>query len=415
MRAKSWPLLPAVLWLLLAAAPARAESPGLAVLPFAGTAPAQAYFGRGFAEDLIRDLSRVPGLRVMARQSVRPYAGREVAPATVARELGVRYVLRGEVGLRDGRLVLRATLRDTGAGAGADLWTEERDADPDAVLALRHGLAVRVARSLGRGPGPPPVAKGRGAGFAAYDLLLRATALERRMTGADNLAARDLLRRAIDLAPGFAPAHARLAQVLDIAAGEGWGDDPAGDGERALTMAERAASLDPTLPHAFWVLGLVLTHLDRYDGAVPAMEAAVALAPGYADARAFLAQLYAYTGHAARGLAAIERARPLNPAGPFWYAHAHGLCLYLLGFNDLALAELRASVAQSPGMDFTRRLLVAVLGALGDRDEARWQLDELADLGFAVTLDEFARVTPIRDPATVAKYLADLRRAGVAE
>jgi len=157
--------------------------------------------------------------------------------------------------------------------------------------------------------------------------------LERRMTEADNLAARGLLARAIELAPTFAPARIRLAQVLDIAAGRGWGNDPNGDGERALTVAERAAFLDPTLPQAYWLLGLVLTHLDHYDGAIKAMETAVSLAPAYADARAFLAQLYAYTGRAELGLAAIERARPLNPAGPFWYAHAHGLNLYLLGFH----------------------------------------------------------------------------------
>ena len=75
------------------------DKPSIAVLAFdnMSTDKEQDYFADGITEDIITDLSKVPGLFVIARNSSFAYKGKSVDVPGVARELGVRYVLEGSV------------------------------------------------------------------------------------------------------------------------------------------------------------------------------------------------------------------------------------------------------------------------------------------------------------------------------
>ena len=77
--------------------PASSERPSIAVLAFSslGDDPQQDYFAEGIAEDIITDLSKISGLLVIACNSSFSYKGKDVPIRTVARELGVAYVLDG--------------------------------------------------------------------------------------------------------------------------------------------------------------------------------------------------------------------------------------------------------------------------------------------------------------------------------
>src|ERR1051325_1541947 len=70
------------------------DKPSIVVLPFVNMSadPEQAYFADGLTEDLITDLSKVPELFVIARNSSFAYKGRSIDVRQIARELGVQYV-----------------------------------------------------------------------------------------------------------------------------------------------------------------------------------------------------------------------------------------------------------------------------------------------------------------------------------
>ena len=76
-----------------------AGRPSIAVLPFANLSgdPAQEYFADGIAHEIIAELSRNRSLLVIARNSSFSFKGRNVDVRTIARELGVRYVVDGSV------------------------------------------------------------------------------------------------------------------------------------------------------------------------------------------------------------------------------------------------------------------------------------------------------------------------------
>ncbi|MGH7087657.1 MAG: adenylate/guanylate cyclase domain-containing protein, partial [Stellaceae bacterium] len=110
-----------------AAAPPRRPSPvpdkaSIAVLAFNNMSgdPEQEYFSDGISEDIITDLSKLPELQVIARNSTFTYKGKSVDVKRVGRELGVRYVLEGSIRKAGHRVRVNAQLID--AATGGHLW-----------------------------------------------------------------------------------------------------------------------------------------------------------------------------------------------------------------------------------------------------------------------------------------------------
>src|SRR5262249_16455622 len=110
--------------------PARlTDKRSVAVLPFVNMSsdPEQEYFSDRMTEDLIREVSRLRGLFVIARNSVYIFKGRAVKPQQVSRELGVRYLVEGSVRKANARIRITAQLID--GSTGYHVWAEYYDRD----------------------------------------------------------------------------------------------------------------------------------------------------------------------------------------------------------------------------------------------------------------------------------------------
>jgi adenylate cyclase len=103
------------------------DKPSIAVLPFTNISGdhEQEYFSDGITDDLITDLSRLPGLFVIARSSSFTYKGKPAKLQEVGKELGVKYVLEGSV--RKSGEQIRITVQLTDASSGDELWAERYD------------------------------------------------------------------------------------------------------------------------------------------------------------------------------------------------------------------------------------------------------------------------------------------------
>ncbi len=99
----------------------------LVVLPFENLSgePKDDYLADGITEDVTTDLSRVPGMFVIARQSAYSYHGKAIDVRKVGEELGVRYVLEGSVRKLGDMLRVNAQLIST--ETGAHLWADRFD------------------------------------------------------------------------------------------------------------------------------------------------------------------------------------------------------------------------------------------------------------------------------------------------
>jgi adenylate cyclase len=128
--------------------PASGPAPSIAVLPLNNMSsdPEQEHFADGLAEDLITDLSKVPGMIVIARNSSFTYKGRPVCVAQVGRELGVRYVVEGSVRKAGDRVRITAQLIDT--STNAHVWADRYDRHFQEVFAIQDEITRKIVAAL---------------------------------------------------------------------------------------------------------------------------------------------------------------------------------------------------------------------------------------------------------------------------
>ena len=132
----------------LGPAPAAADKPSIAVLPFQNLSgdPAQEYFADGMAAEITTAIGRAPWLFVIARNSSFTYKGKTADAQQVARELGVRYVLEGSVTKAGNRARITAELID--AASGAHIWGERFDGTLDDIFELQDRVASGVVGAI---------------------------------------------------------------------------------------------------------------------------------------------------------------------------------------------------------------------------------------------------------------------------
>lgn len=383
--------------------------PAIAVLPFANLSndAEQEPFVDGLTQDLIADLSRSGGLFVIASHSAFAYKGRHEDVRRIARELGVRYLLEGNVRRAGGRVRINAQLID--AIQGDHLWAERFDRGLEDIFAVQDEVCSKIVEALAGRLLLPPT-RNRPADLAAYELCVRA----RSLTLQTAIAAKEavfLLERAIVLDPDYAEAHRWLALNLWLG-WEFWDEPMAPNRARSLAEARRAVTLDPNDAGNRWVLGFILGHEHLWDEADMEFDAALELDPNHADAWAMRSDLATLGGRPAEGIEFVRKALRLNPHPPGWYFWQLGQAQYANGDYEAAVQTLRRpETYRTP----SRRLLAASLAQLGRLDEARWEADLFMMGNPKFTIRHWADSQPFRDDGLRRHFLEGYRLAGLPE
>jgi TolB-like protein/Tfp pilus assembly protein PilF len=393
-----------------------ARAPSIAVLPFDNLAadPARDYFANGLTEDLITDLSKVPALLVVARNSVFAYKDSDAPAERIGRELGVRFLLLGSVRREDRQLRLNVRLVDS--QDARTVWAERYDRELTDIFRLQDELRSRIVAALKIELTPSTGLRpetSHAASVEAYDELLRGLDHYGRRSFEDNELAKAHFQRAIELDPGYARAYAALALAWSRDAVDGW--TPAADEAmaRAEDLARQALRRDPSVPQIYFIQAQIALYRGRHADAIRQTERAIELVPGYADAYALQAWILHFAGRPARGLEAMARAIRLNPRVPSIYRLVRGALYYERGDNARAIADLEQAVSMNPTFQMIRLWLAAAYAEAGRLDDAGWQAAEAMALNPDFTLAYIRRLYPIRDPEYLERFLGDLRRAGL--
>ena len=278
----------------------------LAVLPFElmSPNPDDALVATGLVEDLIVDLSRVEALRVASRAEVAGYAKRTVPPRTLARELGVDYVLTGSVRQLGNRARISAQL--VRAADGHVLWAERFDRTLGDLFGVQEEVSRRIVDALqvALKPGEREILRRAPTEHPdAYALYLRARELV-GTTREDNGRAERLLRQAIEIDADFALAHAALGECLAQKGLKWWAGLEVADS--ALACAGRALELEPGLPDAYYVQAMVRRLQGNPAEVLRAIEKVLATNPDDAQAREWAAWSYLTLGKAEEALPILE-------------------------------------------------------------------------------------------------------------
>ncbi len=388
----------------------------IAVLPFANMSgdAEQEYFADGISEDIITSLSKLPQLFVIARNSSFTFKGKNVHVQEVGRNLGVRYVLEGSVRKSGNRVRITAQLID--AASGGHLWAERFDRDLTDIFAVQDDVTQQIvgalAINLTEGD-RQRLAPEHAGNLEAYDYFLRGRELWHRLTKETNVAARDLLQRAIKLDPNFASAHAFLAltHVLDYL--NGWSPSPPNSRDQAEELATRAVALDDRDPRAHWALSIVELYSRRHDVAISEAQRAIVLNPNFAEGHVSLGEALNYSARADEALKYFDRAKVLNPYFPDVLLHFQALASFHLGRYEQAVGLLKERLTRNPVTDVSRALLAASYGHLGRFDEARAAWQEVFRVNPNYSLEYRRKVLPYKNPDDFELVVDGLRKAGL--
>lgn len=321
----------------------------IAVLPFASvdSDTANAYFADGIAEELATSLSKVPGLRVIARNSSFRTSGRQIDELEAAKVLDVDALLAGSVRRAGGQLRLNARL--VGTKDQALLWSDQYDREAKDLFAVQDEITQAIVGAIqghmasAQGVATladSPLKSGRGTpNLDAHDLYLRAQFHLRRRSVPSAV---DYFKRAIELDDTYARAYSGLSAALEMS--PYFAGVPA-DSVRgpAMAAARRALSLDPSLAEAHTSLALAYQHAHQWKEAEAEHRRAVSVDPSDAAAHVQLARLLLMKGRAEEALAEARRAESLDPFSAVivsWVANAS----LVLGKTDEALAAAKRAL-----------------------------------------------------------------------
>ena len=396
--------------------PRKADLPSLVVLPFSNLSddPEQRHLSDGVTEDLITGLSKISGLRVIARTSAFAFAAPDIDPRKAAAQLGVRYVLQGS--LRKSGQKVRVTAKLIDADSGAHLWAEQFDGGTEDLFALQDRVAEGTATALSvtlTEDERKRLTRRPMTSFAAYDLYLRGRAF-RGMSARESELARSIYRRALQEDPGFAPAYSGLAvtYIDDILRGRE--ENIEWSANEALKLAEKAVALDEGLSRAHFALGYVhLYGRGEHARAIAEARRALALAPNDADAYALLSSAYFFGGELDKTEEIDREARRLSPAATFVFDVHRGRKLYLTGRYQEALDVFLVGATKDPNFVPTQVWLAATYAKLGQFDDAQWSAEQVRALVPGFAIDEWLRRWPYKNPEQRNKLVEGLKAAGL--
>ena len=137
------------------------------------------------------------------------------------------------------------------------------------------------------------------------------------------------------------------------------------------------------------------------------------LGPGSADLYASAASILNWVGRPAEALKLMEQALHLNPRLPSWYFFFFGQAYYFLERTEEAITPLQRVLSVYPHRVNARVLLAAVYSELGREAEARAEVAEVLRLNPKFSLEIHKERMPIKDPATLERHIAALRKAGL--
>jgi serine/threonine protein kinase/Tfp pilus assembly protein PilF len=384
----------------------------IAVLPLRnlGADRDSEYFSDGLTEELISTLAQIRSLRVVSRTSAFAVKQLGLGVQEIGRRLGVGTVIEGSVQIADRRL--RVSVRLVETGQGYHLWAAKYDRELQDVFQVQDEIGRCVAQALSLSlDAPGPTRSPRYTeNLEAYQLYLKGRYAWHQEAGEALQQAIGYFEQALERDPGYAPAHAGVADYHVMLAF--WGiARPSDAWPLARDAARRAVEIDPQLPEAHVSLGLVGLYFD-WDAAAADREfrRALELNPGLADAhyartlvltqlgdtrgaleaiatarsfdplsailRSTEAWVHYYARHYAEAIAGCQRTLELHPG--FLEAHIGlGLAFKEVGDTDRALRELERACELSDRNPLVLGVLGATLAHAGRRERALALLDEL--------------------------------------
>ena len=399
------------------ASQAPSQRTAVAVLPFDNMSgdPEQEYFSDGISEDIITALSRVRGLRVIARNSTFAYKGMAKDIRLVATELDARYVLEGSVRKGGNRVRINAQLID--ATNGQHIWAERYDRELNDIFEVQDDITAnivnRTAPELLRAEGER-VRQQETAQLNAWDIFLQARGAYNEKSKDGFERAEKLCRQSIQADPHYAPALTLLSNVQYQLLVFGFRRGGSDAWQEVLSNAEAATRIDPD--EILWY-AVILGNMGEFEKALNNAKRGLALNPGYAPAHTVLGGVFYRDGQYEASVVEFETGLRLSPNNPDNYQSATllGFSHYCLQNHDAALSWADEAIRMAPTFTQAFSLRAASLAQLDKFDVAKIAEEKYLEAVPDTTATRIARSNRLRNEADMEYFRQGLIKAGMPE
>lgn len=383
--------------------------PSIAVLPFADLSgnPQHDYFADGITEDIITELSRFKSLFVIARNSAFSFKAKSIAIATIANELGVRFLLEGSVRRSGDRI--RVTARLVDAEAGGEAWAERYDRVIEDIFAVQDDVVRTIVATLEGQLASTVASQSRRqtpSNILAYEYVLQA---RKFLDIYDAQSAEPLLRRAIAADGRYAQAHAWMAMVYWV---KFFQDHQDREITEAVAFGKTAVALDPGDSVCHMQLGFAYIFARKLELADIHSLKALELNPADMLALGLRAQLLCRLGRSQEAIETLDQLVRHDPFPPNWYWENRSIVLLTLDRFEDALAAIQ----HMPELFWWNHGYVAICCArLGRIKEAQDAIKHALELRPELTIQRFMMGEPYKLPEDANRMIEGLRMAGLPE
>lgn len=395
----------------------------IAVLPFEEIGREDASsFSQGIHNDLLMRLSNISDLRVTSRTSAGQFLGSGLSPPTVADSLDVRWILEGSVQRSGGTVQVNAQLIDPQTDSNVWANTYQRELSAENLFAIQEGISGEIAQALQAeltAGEQKRMARIPTADLEAYRLYIQGRQqLAQRSFMSDSIIknAVSYFERAIEKDSSFALAWSGLADAVSIYPTSPL-DSILNSPVDQETAARRALQLAPNLAEAHASMGLVHLRNMNAPAARKRLRKAIDLKRSYWEAHHWLGELYLHTLRPQQALDHLTIAVELNPrhaAARHWLYDAYNIT----GQPEKSLHEVK--LQQQMGLEHWSAIggEIRALNSLGRYDEAvKLAEAQLEDRGVSTTWGKWYRAYLVQilaadgDTAKAKTYLAELEHA----
>ncbi len=358
--------------------PTSAPQSSIVVLPFMNLSgdPEQQYLADVLTENLTTGLARIPGTFVIARSTAFTYKGKPVDVKQVGKDLGVRYALEGSEQHSQDKLRVSAQLIDV--ETGAHLWADKFDAPRSDPFEAEDEIVRRIARTLQIKLVSADLARAsrsRPNNPDAQDLALRckAAAYNRRGMGYGDVVA--ACERSLQADEHDVFALSILARIFAMSGITAQSVDREADLEKSEELISRAFALDADSETAHIAKSWVLIGRNRHEEAISEAERALALNPSLIEAYHVRCCANNYLSQPDRALELADEAIRLSPRDPFLTAFHHfkGWAFSMKQQYEPAIEWLQRAEHR---LALTDLLLASALALIGRSAEAKKAFDQ---------------------------------------
>ena len=397
------------------------DARGIAVLPFeipAGKNFADeddAYMALGMASDIAEGLSRSHWLKVISHRSSMNYSDKKYQDVEIARELQVRFLLKGAIRVAGDAMRISAKLVD--CATAQTVWSQNYDRSRRSIFEIQDEITNLIVVNI-----EPEflhyeeerAANNRPRNINAWEMLMRARWHFWRGTAKHVDLALACGEKALQLEPESAQTLALLSFCYMSQVWTGFSKEPALQTSEALRFARNAVNLDDTNANAHFTLGTALSLAGEIRSAIAAEHRALELNPNLVAALGELARLLAFDGKAERARRAALRAIELSPSDPHISLFVRSLAIasFIEGEYEAATNFAVEATAKRPDWFFHHAMVASCAALAGQDDDARQAMAECRRLLPVYPLKVLITGHPFSNSEHMNQFLHGLQLAG---